>query len=127
MSLLNLNMEDVVAAREPAAESARELHLAAEAMKRAAEQVAKNELADALRALSDAAGGARITPAQVSDAAARQQATNVMNQVQNAARNLAEAARQQQDTGSPKAATQLNDLAKALAADRCSKGVATTS
>jgi hypothetical protein len=116
VSLLNLNMEDVVAAREPAAESARELHLAAEAMKRAAEQVAKNELADALRALSDAASGARITPAQVSDAAARQQATNVMNQVQNAARNLAEAARQQQDTGSPKAATQLNDLAKALAA-----------
>jgi hypothetical protein len=114
-SLLNLNAEDAVAAREPAAESARELHLADEAMKRAAEQVAKNELADALRALSDAAGGARITPAQVSDAAARQQATNVMNQVQSAARNLAEAARQQQETGSPRAAAQLNDLAKALA------------
>jgi hypothetical protein len=123
VSLLNLNMEDVVAAREPAAESARELHLAAEAMKRAAEQVAKNELADALRALSDAAGGARITPAQVSDAAARQQATNVMSQVQNAARNLTEAARQQQETGSPKAATQLNELVTALAAPDLQKAL----
>lgn len=116
VSLLSLGMEDVVAAREPAAEAARELHLAAEAMKRAAEQVAKNELADALRALSDAAGGARITPAQISDAAARQQATNVMNQVANAARHLTDAARQQQQTGSAKAAAQLNELAKALAA-----------
>ena len=123
VSLLNLNMEDVVAAREPAAESARELHLADEAMKHAAEQVAKNELADALRALSDAAGGARITPAQVSDAAARQQVTNVMNQVQNAARNLAEAARQQQETGSPKAAAQLNELAQAIAATDLQKAL----
>jgi hypothetical protein len=116
VSLLSLDMDDVVAAREPAATSARELRLAADAMKRAAEQVAKNELADALRALSDAAGGARITPAQISDAAARQQATNVMNQVQNATRNLTEAARQQQETGSAQAAAQLNELAKALAA-----------
>jgi hypothetical protein len=116
MSLLSLDMDDMVAAREPAAASARELRLAADAMKRAAEKVAKNELADALRALSEAAGGARITPAQISDAAARQQATNVINQVQNAARNLSEAARQQQETGSAKAAAQLNELAKALAA-----------
>jgi hypothetical protein len=116
MSLLSLDMDDVVAAREPAAASARELRLAADAMRCAAEQVAKNDLADALRALSEAAGGARITPAQISDAAARQQATNVMNQVQNAARNLTEAARQQQETGSAMAAAQLNELAKALAA-----------
>ena len=116
MSLLSLGMDDVAAAQEPAAASARELRLAADALKRAAEQVAKDELADALRALSDAAGGARITPAQISDAAARQQATNVMNQVQNAARNLTAAARQQQETGSAIAAAQLNALAKALAA-----------
>jgi hypothetical protein len=116
MSLLSLDMDDVVAAREPAATSARELRLAADAMKRAAEQVAKNELADTLRALSDAAGGARITPAQISDAAARQQASNVMNQVQNTARNLTEAARQQQEMGSAQVAAQLNELAKALAA-----------
>jgi len=121
VSLLSLNMEDGVAAREPAAESARELRLAAEAMKRAAEQVAKNELADALRALSEAAGGARITPAQISDVAARQQATNVMNQVANAARALTDAARQQQETGSAKAAKELNDLAKALAAGEVQK------
>ena len=116
LSVLSLDMDDVVAAREPAATSARELRLAADAMKRAAEQVAKNELADTLRALSDAAGGARISPAQISDAAARLQATNVMNQVQNTMRNLTEAARQQQETGSAQAAAQLNELAKALAA-----------
>jgi len=116
MSMLSLDMDDVVAAREPAATSARELRVASDAMKRAAEQVAKNELADTLRALSDAAGGARITPAQISDAAARQQATNVMNQVQNATRNLTEAARQQQEMGSAQAAAQLKELVRALAA-----------
>lgn len=123
VALLDLNMDDTIAAREPAAESARELHLAVEAMKRAAEQVAKNELAEALRALSDAAGGARITAAQVSESAARQQATNVMNQVQNAARHLTDAARQQQETGSAKAAAQLNDLAKALAGANLQKAL----
>ena len=115
LSVLSLVMDDLVAAREPAAKSARELHLAAEAMTRAAEQVAKNELADALRALSGAASGARITPAQASDEAARQQATNVMNQVQTATRNLADAGRQLPATGSAKAAAQLNELARSLA------------
>jgi hypothetical protein len=115
-ALSSLQMDDAVAAREPAAESARELRLAAGAMKRAAEQAAKNELADALRALSDAAGGARSTPAQISDAAARQQATNVMHQVREAARRLAEAAWQQQEMGSATAAAQLNELAQSLAA-----------
>ncbi|MGA3268331.1 MAG: hypothetical protein ABSE16_16090 [Verrucomicrobiota bacterium] len=114
-SLTKLNADDMVSAREPAAESARELRLAVEAVRQAAEQAARNELADALRALSDAAGGARITPAQPSDEAARQQASNVVSQVANAARNLTEAARQQQETGSAKAASQLNGLAQALA------------
>jgi len=115
-SLMSLESEDIPSAREPAAASARELQLAADAMKRAAEQVAKNELADTLRALSDAASGARLMPAMPTDAAARQQASNVLSQVQGAARSLADTARQQQETGSAKAAAQLNELAQALAA-----------
>jgi len=114
-SLSNLNKQDAVAAREPAAESARELKLAADAMQQAGEQQAKEELADALRALSDAAGGARNTPSQPSDAAARQQATNVTEQVRNEARNLAQAAQRQQENGSAQAAAQMNNLAKSLA------------
>jgi len=113
-ALHQLDENNIEAAREPAAAAARELRLAAEAMNRAGEQQAKEQLGDALRILSRAADQARTAPQQSSQQAARAQADEAAKQAQQSAADLAKAARDQQETGSAQAAARLAELANEL-------------
>lgn len=122
-SLQQLDEGDVPAAREPAASTARELRLAVDAMNKAAEDDAKDQLANALRELNNAVDAARNAPQQGSNEAAKQKAGESAKKAGDTARKLAEAAQKQQETGSEKAAARLNELAKALSSEDMKKAL----
>ncbi len=115
-ALKQLDATDAPAAREPAASAARELRLASDAMNRAGEEQAKDQLADALTVLNSASEEARAAPAQNSGQASKEQAEDAAKKARETAAKLAEAAQKQQETGSAKEAARLNDLAKELSA-----------
>ncbi|MEO7297533.1 MAG: hypothetical protein ABI042_03030 [Verrucomicrobiota bacterium] len=105
---------DIPGAREPAAETARELQQTASALRAAGKQSAKNKLADALRELAAAAETARRASTLGSDAEAREQTEKTQKAVEEAARRLAEAAREQQEQGATNAAARLSEMAGLL-------------
>ena len=113
-SLRQLDAEDLVQAREPAAAAARELRLAAQTMDRLGEDNANDKLADALNRLNRAAEAAREAGDVKSEAEARRAADEAAAQTADAREKLADAARQQQEAGSSRAAARLANAARAL-------------
>ena len=114
LSHASLERNDVPAAREPAATAARELRQTASVLRQAGDEMAKDELADALFKLAQAASNARRSPQMNSDAEARAQLEQAEAAVQEAAQRLAEVGRTQEEQGFPNAAERLNDLSKRL-------------
>ena len=113
-SLRQLDADDIPKAREPAVSAARELRLAKEAMDRAGDDKAKDDLADALRAMNKAASQAAGAPKEKSDQAAQDAAKGAADKVEQARANLADAAKKQQETGSEKEAQRLAQAASEL-------------
>ena len=113
-SLKQLNAGDPKQAQEPAAGSARELHMAADEMNKAGQQKAMDQIADAVKMLDEAAAQASVAPQQKSDADARGAAQKAQDDVGQAKTNLAQAAQDQQETGSEQAAARLAQFAKML-------------
>jgi hypothetical protein len=113
-SQVNLERDDVPAAREPAATAARELRQTATVLRQAKGEMAKDELADALFRLAQAASTARRSSQMKSDAEARAELEKAEAAVREAAQRLAEAGRAQEEQGLPKSAERLNDLSKRL-------------
>ena len=109
-----LDAEDPAQAREPATAAAQELQLAAESMNRAGEEKARQQLEAGLRVMNQAADQARNAPNQPTAGKSREAAENVARQVEQTRRDLAEAARRQQESGSATAAAQMAGLANAL-------------
>ena len=113
-SLRQLDADDIVQAREPAAATARELRLAIQAMDRLGEDNTNDKLADALNRLNKAAEEAREAGDVKSETDARQAADAAAEKAADARDQLAEAARQQQETGSAQAAARLAEAVRAL-------------
>ena len=105
---------NLAAAAEPAAESARELKLAVTALKHSGDQIAKNELADALRALNRASDLVRSAPKQNSDQKAQENIEAAAQAAAQAAEKVANAAAARQETGSTNNAARLADLAQLM-------------
>ncbi|MEP6662801.1 MAG: hypothetical protein ABJC04_03955, partial [Verrucomicrobiota bacterium] len=117
----HLTQGDISAAREPAAEAARELQQTANVLRAAGKQSAKNELADALRGLAAAAGNMRRAPTLNSDAEAREQIENAEKAVREAARRLTQAASEQQAQGATNASARLSEMAGLLKSESLQK------
>ncbi|HWB58577.1 MAG TPA: hypothetical protein VG733_03755 [Chthoniobacteraceae bacterium] len=113
-SLKQLNAGDPKQAQEAAAESASELHKAADAMNQAGEQKANDQVADAIKMLDEAAAQASTAPQQKTDADAKGAAQKAQDDVTQAKAGLAQAAQDQQATGSEQAATRLAQFANML-------------
>lgn len=113
-SLKQLNAGDPKQAQEPAAGSARELQMAADEMNKAGQQKAMDQVADAVAKLDEAAAQASAAPQQKSDADARGAAQKAQDDVTQAKANLAQAAQDQQATGSGQAAARLAQFANML-------------
>lgn len=113
-SLRQLDASDLAAARITSAGAASELRLALQAMNAEGEMTARKQLAEALDAMQKAAADARRAPKSATDAEAEAKAKEAAASVEQAKRDLAKAAQQQQQTGSSKAAQALNKLAKEL-------------
>ncbi len=117
-SLKQLNAGDQQQAQQAAAGSAQELRMAADAMNQAGQQKATDQIADAVKKLDEAATQANAAPQQKSDADARGAAQKAQDDVTQAKANLAQAAQQQQETGSEQAAARLAQFAKMLNDDK---------
>ncbi len=115
-SLRRIDGGDAPAAREPAAEAARELQAAVEGMDRVGEEQAKLQLADAQHELNEAADKARDAARQANDEEARKRAEQAAEQARQIQRDLVAQAQAQQEAGSSDAAKRLNDLARTLSA-----------
>ena len=113
-SLKQLNAGDPKQAQEPAAESAGELHKAADEMNKAGQQKAADQIADAVKMLDEAAAQAAGAPQQKSDADAKGAAQKAQDDVTQAKATLAQAAQDQQATGSGQAAARLAQFANML-------------
>ena len=122
-SLGHLDGKDLAAAREPATTAAREFQLAVDAMNRAGEQKAREELARAMDQLGEAAEGARNAPNQPSDAASQKAAEEAEEKARQTARELAAAAQAQQEAGSEKAAQRIKETAIALTKEDVAKAL----
>lgn len=109
-----IDQADFAAASEPAAEAARELRQTAAALRAGGNQAAKNQLADALLQLANAAGLVRHAAQAKSDASAAEAVKQAEEAVRQAARQLAEEAQRQQDNGATNAAARLGEMAKLL-------------
>ena len=107
-----IGQDDFAAASEPAAEAARELHQAADALRAGGNQAAKNQLADALLQLSAAANNVRRAPQAKTDADAAAELKKTEDAVSEAAKQLAAEAQRQQENGATNAAARLADMAK---------------
>lgn len=112
------------AALEPASEAARELRLASAAINNAGDKVAKNELADALRALNHASDLLRQAAQADSDEAARVQTAAAAKATDEAAQKLAEAALAQQENGSTNAAERMKAVAELMHSEALKKNLA---
>lgn len=113
-SLRHLDSQDAAGAAEPSAATARELKLAMDAMLRAAEQQAKDQMESALRDVNKAADEAKSAPDQQTDQKAAEKAQQAAQKTAQARNDLAQAAQQQQETGSEAAAKRMAELANAL-------------
>lgn len=113
-ALRHLDAQDAAAAVEPAAATARELRLAMDAMLRAAEQQAKEQTESALRDVNKAADEAKSAPDQQTDQKASEKAQQAAQKAAQARSDLAQAAQQQQETGSEAAAKRMAKLANEL-------------
>ena len=109
-----IGQNDFVAASEPAAEAARELHQTADALRAGGNQAAKNKLADALLQLSAAAGNTRRAPQAGTDAEAAAELKKTEAAIAEAAKQLAAEAQRQQENGATNAAARLGEMAKML-------------
>jgi hypothetical protein len=113
-SLHQLDADDPAAAREPAAAAAQELQAAIDAMNRAGQEKAQQQMAADLRIMNEAAEQARNAPAQQSRQQAQQAAEKAAQQAEQVRKDLANAAQQQQETGSTAQAARMAALANAL-------------
>ena len=109
-----IDQHDFAAASEPAAEAARELRQAADALRAGGNQAAKDKLADALLQLSAAAGDVRRAPQARTDADAAAELKKTEDAVREAAKQLDAEAQRQQENGATNAAARLGDMAKIL-------------
>ncbi len=105
---------DFAAASEPAAEAARELRQASEALRSSGNRMAKDRLADALLQLSAAAGNARRAPQAKTDADAAAELKQIEGAIAQAANQLAAEAQRQQENGATNAFERLADMARLL-------------
>ncbi|MCU0771129.1 MAG: hypothetical protein MUE94_05060 [Verrucomicrobia bacterium] len=105
---------DLVAAREPAAEAARELRQTASALRAGGNESAKNHLADALLRLSAAAEAVRKAPQAKSGGEASAELTKSEEAVRETARRLEEESQRQQANGTTNLAERLGALAAEL-------------
>lgn len=119
-----IDAKDFPAALEPASEAARELRLAAAALNQAGDQVAKNELADALRALNRASDLLHQAAQTNSDPAARAQVEAAAKATAEAAQKLAEAALAQHENGSTNAAERMKAIAELMSSEALKKTLA---
>lgn len=113
-ALRHLDAQDAAAAVEPAAATARELRLAMDAMLRAAEQQAKEQMESALRDVNNAADEAKSAPDQQTDQKASEKAQQAAQKAAQVRSDLAQAAQQQQETGSEAAAKRMAKVANDL-------------
>lgn len=113
-SLRQLDAEDPDKAREPAAEAAQELQMAADALNRAGDELAQQQMAAAMRIINQASQQARNAPAQPTTQQSQQAAQQAAQHAEQARQDLANAAQKQQETGSEKAAAQMAAAANAL-------------
>lgn len=109
-----IEQSDFAAASEPAAEAARELRQTAAALRAGGNQAAKNQLADALLKLAEAAGNVRRAPQAKTDAQAAAELKKTEEAIREAAKQLAAEAQRQQENGVTNAAARLDEMAKIL-------------